>query len=52
VQPELAARQPRDTGDYAQITVDEEELRKAVISGHIENFRRTPRGKKKRKPGK
>lgn len=44
VKQELAARQKKDTDEYQQITVDEEELRKAVISGHIENFRRTPRG--------
>ena len=30
--------------EYEQITVSEEELRKAVITGHIENFRRTKRG--------
>ena len=32
------------TGDWKLIEVSDEELRKAVISGHIENFRRTTDG--------
>ena len=30
--------------EWAKIEIDEEELRKAVIAGHVANFRKTPHG--------
>jgi serine/threonine protein kinase len=38
------ARRPRAESEFSKIEIDEEELRKAVIAGHVANFRKTPHG--------
>ena len=49
VSSELARRGARGKSSYARdewekIEIDEDELRKAVIAGHVANFRKTPHG--------
>ena len=46
VRGELATRSGANHArdEWAKIEIDEEELRKAVIAGHVANFRKTPHG--------